>query len=156
MRNDTLEWLEAYPSPFIVQKDSALNRLNQIKGDSLYANFQDNELQRLRIYPRSELFYFTKDDDDQPDGAIHMKAKTLRLFFKEDEIEKMKADESVDGNYNPESEQLSKQRLNGFVWEPDLRPGRPDYTPQRRWPDSLRHAPVAIPPKFKQFLEAGK
>ncbi|HLR76477.1 MAG TPA: OstA-like protein, partial [Balneolaceae bacterium] len=47
--------LIAYPDPFVVRRDSVIDRLNQIKGDSLAAFFEDGTLKRMEVYPNSHI-----------------------------------------------------------------------------------------------------
>ena len=153
LNNDSLETLRAFPGPFVVQHDTAIDRKNQITGDSLTAHFANGDLDRLVVYPKSHLLYFSKNEKGQSDGGMEMRAATTFLHFKNGDIQKMKGTKNVDGSYLPESEKVAKKQLNGFNWQPELRPVKPRGLPAQKWPDSLQNKPIDPPAAFLDFLK---
>lgn len=153
LNSDSLERLRAFPRPFVVQNDTVINRKNQITGDSLTAQFTNGDLDQLIVYPNSHLLYFTENEENKSDGGIEMRAATTYLHFKNGNIQKMKGTETVDGSYLPESEKVAKKQLEGFNWQPKLRPKKPTGLPRQKWPDSLKNKPIEPPSAFNKFIE---
>lgn len=127
--------LTSHPWPFVVQHDTVINRFNQITGDTLQAHFEAGRISSMYVHPQAEVLYHSRDDDGEPDGAIEMSAdRYLHLFFKDGELEDGKAESQVDGQVLPEAEKLADRRLDGFVWDPEDRPRKPDTPPSPRLP----------------------
>lgn len=135
-----IDSLTSHPRPFSVQQDTSINRLNQITGDTLHADFKDGALHEIYVSGNSKLLRFTKNDQDKPDGAVDLSAPNIRIFFKDGELARMKAIGTINGSYLPESEQTKNRRLDGFSWNPEQRPQQPKEKMQPRFspiPDEL-------------------
>lgn len=156
LNNDSLEKLRAFPKPFIVKNDTVIDRKNQITGDSLTVYFTNGDIDELVVYPNSHLLYFSKNEKDQSDGAMEMRAAKTILHFQNGDIQKMKGTQTVDGSYLPENEEVAKKQLDGFEWQPELRPEKPTGLPDQKWPDSLRKKPIEPPSAFMEFLQPQK
>lgn len=147
-----IDSLVSYPRPFSVQQDTSIDRLNQITGDTLQADFVDGSLNEIFVHGESHLLRFTKNDQGQPDGAIDLNAPSIRIFFKDDELTRMKAIGSINGSYLPESEKTAKKRLDGFLWNPKLRPQRPTEPMERRFPAIPEEIFFELPQRYIQHL----
>lgn len=147
-----IEELTSYPSPFVVQRDSALDRLNQIKGDTLNAYFTDGALSRIVVTGNSHLLRFTKDESGEPDGAIEMTAPTTYIYFENGELIELKAIGSIDGSYLPQSEQTAQKKLDGFSWDPKLRPQRPEQKMEPRFPPIPEDPPFPLPRRYREHI----
>lgn len=146
-----VEQLISYPSPFAVQQDTSIDRFHQIKGDTLTAHFTEGNLSQIHVRPNSELLYHTKDDEENADGGIRMTALSTRILFQDDTLQKVRSRKSIDGTYLPESQNPGEKRLDGFTWEPKLRPNRPDTTLERKWPEIPDEPTFELPKRYKQF-----
>lgn len=102
----------------------------------------------MQVYPRGNVLYFVKDSDGEADGAIEMTADFIRLVFEEGELEDVIARQNVDGIFHQEHEGISQKRISGFVWEPELRPGRPQETIEPRLPPVPYMRPFELPDRF--------
>lgn len=153
IKNGDIDSLVSYPRPFSVQQDTAINRLNQITGDTLQADFVDGNLSQIYVYENGHLLRFTKNEEGQPDGAIELTAPHIRIFFEEGELTEMKATGTVNGSYLPESEQTARRRLEGFSWNPELRPQRPKEKMQRRFPPVPKEVFFELPKRYIQHLK---
>jgi lipopolysaccharide export system protein LptA len=142
LTDNQLDRLLSYPNPFAVQKDTALDRLNQIKGDTLTADFAGGQVQTIHTYPTSEMLYFTKKEDGSPDGAINIRAATLTITFEDGAVYDFTARSNPEGKFLPESDQVASKRLDGFAWNPDQRPLKSDFSDfnYRKW-DSIPQLP---------------
>lgn len=151
-----IDRLESYPKPFAVQQDTSIDRLNQIKGDTLNAYFENGNLSQIHVFGGSHLLRFTKDDSGNPDGAIDMTAPSTRIFFENGELVELKATGTIDGSYLPESEQTTERRLEGFVWTPELRPQRPRQEMEPRFPPIPEARPFELPRRYLNYIESKK
>lgn len=80
--------LTSYPEPFAVQEDTVTGRLNQIKGDTLIADFKNGDISRIRIHPNSEVLYHITNENNEPDGAFESSSpKTVLIFENGDMVE---------------------------------------------------------------------
>jgi lipopolysaccharide export system protein LptA len=137
--------LISHPDPFTVQQDTLINRLNQIKGDTLNASFENGELRLIRVFRNSHLLRFT-DKSGKPDGVIELRAPITNLLFERGKLIELKSlgmQELIDGKKLPESEKTKEKRLDGFSWNPKERPQRPKQEMKPRLP------PIPLRPPFK-------
>lgn len=153
IKNGDIDSLKSYPRPFSVQQDTALDRLNQITGDTLHADFKEGTLRQIYVFGNSKLLRFTKNKQGKPDGAIDMTAPDIRIFFKDGQLNKMNAIGTTDGSYLPESEQTTNRRLDGFSWNPDLRPKRPKKKMERRFPPISEKVFFTLPQRYIEHLK---
>lgn len=153
IENGDIDSLKSYPRPFSVQQDTVIDRLNQITGDTLHADFEEGALSEIYVFGDSHLLRFTKNDQGQPDGAIDLTAPEIRIFFELGELVEMKAIGAVDGSYLPETEQTAKRRLDGFTWNPKMRPREPEEQMQRRFPTISKEVFFELPWRYIEHLE---
>lgn len=152
LQDGEIEQLRSYPHPFAVQQDTTLDRLNQIKGDTLRAYFTEGALTRIVVEGNSHLLRFTKDEAGNPDGAVEMTAPATRIFFESGELTELKAVGNIRGSYLPESEQTAKRRLEGFSWNPDLRPQRPQDKMEPRFPPIPDEPLFTLPKRYRKHI----
>ncbi|NGP86756.1 OstA-like protein [Fodinibius halophilus] len=151
-----IDSLKSYPQPFSVQQDTSIDRLNQITGDTLHADFNEGDLRQIYVFGNSHLLRFTKNEAGDTDGALDMTAPDIRIFFERGELIEMKGIGAINGSYLPESEQTANKKLEGFSWDPKMRPNRPSPPMQRRFapvPDTVF---FKLPPRYIEHLEKSK
>ncbi|HKK47127.1 MAG TPA: OstA-like protein [Balneolaceae bacterium] len=153
LKNGHIDSLQSYPKPFSVQHDTTIDRLNQITGDSLTAGFKSGNLTQIHVFGNSHLLRFTKNDQDKPDGAIDVTAPDIRIFFSKGKLIRMKATGAVNGSYLPESDDTAKKQLQGFAWDPKLRPRRPQEPMKRRFPPIPKNVFFELPKRYIEHLE---
>lgn len=124
--DDSLKSIFASGQPFAVQRDSLTNRLNQMKGDSISIYFKNDQIDYVITDQNAEILLHYTDDDEQPDGAINIRSNSIHIYFEDGEVSNIKATTEVDGETLPESPNLIDTRLNGFSWNPELRPEKPN------------------------------
>lgn len=151
--NGDIDSLKSYPRPFSVQQDTSIDRLNQITGDTLHADFKAGTLSQIYVFGNSHLLRFTKNDQGQPDGAIDLTAPNIRIFFEKGELIEMKAIGAINGSYLPETKQTAERRLDGFSWNPKMRPQRPKKQMQRRFPPISKEVFFKLPRRYLEHLE---
>lgn len=148
-----IDSLKSHPRPFAVQEDTTIDRLNQITGDTLHADFEDGDLRQIFVFGNSRLLRFTKTEGGDPDGAVDLTAPNIRIFFEDGELDEMKAMGPLNGSKLPETKETAQRQLDGFTWNPELRPQRPDEKMQRRFPPIPDELFFDLPPRYLDHLK---
>src|SRR5699024_9223858 len=55
LNEGNIDSLISHPNPFSVQQDTTINRLNQITGDTLHADFADGNLREIHVFKNAKL-----------------------------------------------------------------------------------------------------
>ena len=151
--NGDIDSLKSYPQPFSVQQDTTIDRLNQITGDTLHADFNEGQLKQIYVFGNSHLLRFTKNEQGSADGAVDLTAPNIRIFFEQGELTEMKAMGPINGSYLPETEKTAQKRLEGFSWNPKLRPQRPDKQMKRDLPPIPNEIFFELPKRYLNHLK---
>ena len=152
LNNGNIDSLKSYPKPFSVQQDTVINRLHQITGDTLYADFAAGSLKEIHVFENAKLLRFTKNKQDSSDGAIELSAPSIRIIFEGGEVDSLKAMGSNKGSFLPENKQTAQKRLEGFSWDPEQRPQKPDKPMERRFPPLRRKLFFELPKRYIEHL----
>lgn len=153
LEDDQIRSLLSHHRPFAVQKDSATGLLHQITGDTLFVDFKDGEINFLQMRNNPELYYHSKDNEGNPDGAIELKTNEyIIMFFKDGEMTDGKAKKQSDGVFHPEGEETRERRLTGFVWTPELQPKKPTDVLESRYGEIPEERPIVLPRRYREFL----
>ena len=147
--------LSSFPNAFSVQQDTITKRLNQLKGDTLFAYFDENDISKIDLFPNTQILYHTKNQDNQPDGAMEYTSPTTTLFFENGELIQAKMGQN-EGLFLPEYNDLVNRTLDGFNWNPELRPQKPSSIPIPRFAPIPIKRPFKLPSRFVQFAENSK
>jgi len=151
--NGDIDSLKSYPRPFSVQQDTTIDRLNQITGDTLHANFSEGNLSQIYVFGNAHLLRFTKKGQNEPDGAIDMTAPEIRIYFETGELKKMKGIGAINGSYYKENQKTAERQLEGFTWNPEQRPQRPRQIMRRRFPAIADTVFFDLPSRYIKHLE---
>lgn len=144
--------LSSFPNAFSVQQDTVTSRLNQLKGDTLMAYFDSGDISKIDLFPNSQILYHTKNDDGDPDGAMEYTSPTTTLFFEDGELVMAKMGQN-EGLFLPEYTDLVHRTLDGFSWDPNLRPQKPSTIPTPRFKPIPTERPFSLPYRFILFIE---
>lgn len=150
--SNQVKQLKAYAPAFAVQEDTITLRLNQLKGDTLIADFDSSEISQILLSPNSEMLYHTKNDNDEPDGAMENSSPSTTLLFEHGELKRAIFGKNQ-GLFLPEYAELPNRRLDGFSWDPELRPQKPTSIPVPRLTPIPEDRPFELPKRFILFLE---
>lgn len=150
--SNRVKQLKSYIGAFAVQEDSATSRLHQLKGDSLIAFFDQGEVSQILIHPNSEILYHTKNENGDADGAMESTSPQTMLFFENGELVQAKMGKNQ-GFFLPEYAELATRKLDGFQWNPELRPQKTVSSPQPKWEPIPKERPFSLPSRFINFLE---
>lgn len=153
--SNTVRELKSYIKPIAVQEDSVTERLNQLKGDTLIATFAEGNISRIDLFPDSKILYHTKNEEDKPDGAMENSSPKTILYFAEGELTKVWMGQNQ-GLFLPEYTDLVNRRLEGFEWNPELRPVKPSTSPQPKWNPIPGEPPFVLPWRFSDYLKNNK
>lgn len=152
LNDGDIDSLKSYPNPFSVQQDTVINRLNQITGDTLFANFTEGNLKQTHVFQNAQLLRFTKNEQDSSDGAIEVSAPSIRIVFAGGEVDSMIVLGSNQGSYLPENVQTAQRQLEGFAWNPEQRPKKPAEPMKRRLPPIPRDPSFELPRRYIEHL----
>jgi lipopolysaccharide assembly outer membrane protein LptD (OstA) len=152
MDSNEVKRLRSYHKTMAVQEDSATGRLHQIKGDTLIADFTDGDISKIRIYPNSQVLYHTKNSEDEPDGAVEYSSPQTVMYFNDGRLQRVIAGKN-NGYFFEEFEGLANRQLEGFAWNPELRPHRPETKVVPRFPPVPKERPFELPRRFVEYLQ---
>lgn len=152
MDSNEVQQLRSFHKTIAVQEDSATGRLHQIKGDTLIADFTGGDISRIKIYPNSQVLYHTKNSDDEPDGAVEYTSPQTIMYFSGGELKRVVAGEN-EGYFFEEFAGLANRKLEGFAWNPEQRPQRPDVEAEPRFPPVPKERPFLLPRRFMEYME---
>ncbi len=150
--SNEVEELRSYVGAFAVQEDSSTGRLHQLKGDSLFAYFDNGEVSEIVIHPNSEILYHTKNDSGEPDGAMESSSPKTILYFDKGELTQAKMGQNK-GFFLPEYSGLKDRKLDGFQWNPQLRPQKTTNEPFPKWEPISIERPFILPDRFLEFVD---
>lgn len=153
LEDGVLSRLVSRPRPFVVQQDTAMDRLNQITGDTLTAYFREGDLSRILVAGNTRLLRFMQNAAGEADGAVEITSDETRILFEEGRLEEVKHLGSPSGFRLEESEGTSGRRLDGFRWDPGLRPTRPEGAMQPRFDPIPEGRPFELPPRYRRYLD---
>lgn len=153
LEEGAVDRLASWPRPFVVQEDTVTGRLNQITGDTLTADFASGNLSRIRVWENAKLLRYLKNEAGEPDGAIEISSPDIRILFEEGELVELKNLGANEGLFLEESEQTTQRRLDGFRWDPALRPTRPEDPMRPRFEPIPEEPPFELPVRYERFLK---
>lgn len=139
--DEKIQRLTATSEPFVAQQDSVTMRINQMLGDSLVIHFADEAITRIDVIENAELLLHYNDEQNNPDGALNLRASGINILFEDAEVADMTAHGGVEGQAFEESEELIDKKLDRFNWSPDARPMRPEKELLPRRPELARTPP---------------
>lgn len=155
MDSSEVQQLRSFHKTIAVQEDSTTGRLHQIKGDTLIADFTEGNLSRIRIYPNSQVLYHTQNEAGDPDGAVEYSSPQTTMYFRGGDLTRVVAGKN-DGYFFEEFSGLADRKLNGFAWNPELRPERPKQEVVPRFPPVPKERPFELPRRFIEYINAQK
>lgn len=153
MDSNQVKELRSFVGAFAVQEDSITKRLHQLKGDSLFAYFDSGSVSEIVMYPNSEILYHTKNDANEADGAMESASPKTILYFENGELSQAKMGQN-NGLFLPEYEGLIERTLDGFEWNPEIRPVKRIDEPAPKWEPIPLERPFELPTRFIEFMNA--
>lgn len=119
-----LDSLKVFNNAFLISKDTISdNGYNQIKGQKLIGLFKDNALYNVDIIKNAEVIYYSRNGQNELIGINKSKSGRINIKISDNDIERIRLINQIDGNLYPESQFPEKARkLRGFDWREDERP----------------------------------
>ena len=127
------------------------NQYNQIKGNIIIGYFGDSsQLEWMDVKGNAECIYYAQEDNGAFVGVNHTTAATIRLYFKNNQLNKVVFYKSVSGTFqNPLGIKAEETRLEGFRWEVARRPqSKADLFERKNQEDATR-------PSIRSAAEGG-
>lgn len=99
------------------------NLFDQVQGKTLTAYFANNEITHMVVWPSAETIYYSKDDSGAYIGANQATSERLRIYFKEQAIDRISFDENVNQTMTPMDQvDIPAMRLSRYQWHEAKRP----------------------------------
>ena len=112
-------------SAFAAQRDSVLDRIQQLKAHNLVAFFDTGSLQRIRAQPNAEAIRFLATEEDSLNGAARTSGDRIVLRFKDGGVKRVSVIGGTKTTYYRKNENIPDPfELEGFQWTPSRRPTR--------------------------------
>ncbi|MBQ0735778.1 OstA-like protein [Aquimarina celericrescens] len=116
---EKLDSLLVYQNAFLVQEDTLKAGYNQVKGQSLYGLFRDNEIYQVDIDKNTETIFYQRESEGDLKliGINKVLSSSIRLLLSNQEIEDVYYYQNVDGTLYREIDLPENAReLSGFIW----------------------------------------
>lgn len=123
-----IDTLFVWSRSFVARYDSTLARIHQIKGRDLVALFTDDTLRSMRTGPNAEAIYFLKNDDDALRGGVRGSGDEIAFRFRRGELHQVAIMSGTEGEYTPSEQLPDPYQLEGFRWDPAMKPQKRDLT----------------------------
>ena len=121
--SESLDTLKVFENAFIISRDSIGDGYNQISGKRLNGVFINNALNVINVIKNAETIYYLRNSDDELVGIDKSKSASIKIWVTENEIDKLKKLNQIDGYTYPESDFPENEKfLKGFTWREDERP----------------------------------
>jgi len=146
-RNRSLDTVYVRKAAFAAQEDTTVDRIRQLKGKNITAFFRRDSLRQIHARPNGQAIYFSSSEDGTLDGATRASADYVKLYFRGQEVERIKFGAGVQGTAYHKKEYIPDPfRLEGFQWTPERRPTKRRLLRQQRVRERLHLEPLP-PPK---------
>lgn len=124
-RNRSPDTVFVRGSGFAAQRDSVLDRIQQLKSQNIVAFFSDGSLRRIRARPNARAIRFLATENDSLNGAARTSGDRIELRFREGTVKRVSVIGGTQTTYYRKNANIPDPfRLEGFQWTPDRRPTR--------------------------------
>ncbi len=154
-RGEAIDSVHVTGRAFTARPDSALGRINQIRGRRLLALFAQDSLRWIKVWPNAEAVYFRASDAGALEGAVRFSADSLAFRFRGDDLRDVRGVRGVEGTYYDAGLIPAPLRLDGFRYAPERRPTRLGLlgdAPLRDLPPAPDDPAPAAPPPVDEPL----
>ena len=110
---------------FAAQRDSVLDRIQQLKAENIVAFFAGDTLRRIRARPNARAIRFLAAEDQSLNGAAQTSGDRIELRFRGGSVRRVSVIGGTQTTYYRTPENIPDPfELEGFQWIPDRRPTR--------------------------------
>jgi lipopolysaccharide export system protein LptA len=121
-RSGSIDSLLAPSNAFIAQLDTALNKVQQLKGRSMLGLFEQDTLRTLEVGPNAEVIYYLQGEDGELAGAVQVSGDAVVFRFEQGEIRSIRFEGQNEGQQYDVGIIPAPFELEGFRWIPEQRP----------------------------------
>ncbi len=122
-RNRSPDTVFVRGSGFAAQRDSVLDRIQQLKAENITAFFDGDALRRIRARPNARAIRFLAAENDSLNGAARTSGDRIELRFVDGSVERVSVIGGTQTTYYRNNENIPDPfELEGFQWTPDRRP----------------------------------
>ena len=132
VRNRSIDTIFVRTNAFAAQRDSALDRIQQLKGRDITAFFRKDSLQRIVALPNARAIRYLEGAKGERNGAARTSSDRIVLRFRGGEVRRVSVIGGTETKYYKESIIPPDLSLEGFVWSPERRPLREDLLRDER------------------------
>ncbi|RZT00372.1 OstA-like protein [Aquimarina brevivitae] len=118
-KTEKLDSLIVYQNAFLVQEDTLKAGYNQVKGQTLYGLFKDNEIYQVDIDKNTETIFYQRESEGELTliGINKVLSSSIKLLLDNREIQDVFYYQNIDGTLYKENELPENARqLSGFNW----------------------------------------
>lgn len=128
MKQDKVHQINLSVNCFAISRDTVLN-FNQIKGRTMVAYFQGDQISSIEVNGNAQTLYFVLDEANKLIGMNKADCSRIRLRFKEGKVEAVSFMQKPDASMIPPHEyKESDTRLKGFEWKAKAKPQKSEFT----------------------------
>ncbi|WP_103019181.1 OstA-like protein [Salinibacter altiplanensis] len=144
-------------SGFAARRDSVLDRIQQLKAETITAFFGDGTLRRIRARPNARAIRFLATERDSLNGAARTSGDRIELRFVNESVERVSVIGGTQTTYYRTKENIPDPfELEGFQWTPNRRPTQNELLRDERVRQRLgRGQPEPDRPVADPFLRLG-
>ncbi len=122
-QNRSLDTVFVRGAAFAAQRDSALDRIQQLKARNLTAFFRRDSLRRIVARPNAQAIRFLATERDSLRGGARASGDRIVLRFRDGAMKRTSIQGGVQSNYYRTPETIPDPfQLEGFQWTPDRKP----------------------------------
>jgi lipopolysaccharide assembly outer membrane protein LptD (OstA) len=128
--------------------DSLSNRFNQLTAEQIVVHFDStsSNILEMQASGSASAIYQSTDGDNNADGLVKLAAKQILIQFDDaGNAEDVRSVADIKGNYFEEEPSLKEMKLDGFKWEIENKPKRP-----QKWP-SVSETHIWISQDYRLF-----
>lgn len=121
LKNGQISQMQFINNAFIAADVFKELKFNQIKGANMLVDFENNNISTVFIDANAECLYYVQEDDKSLIGVQKSASASMRIFFEDNEVSKIRFYHQVKGEMYPE-DKLPADKLNNFKWLNIYRP----------------------------------
>ncbi len=121
-KTEKLDSLIVYQNAFLAQEDTLKAGFNQVKGQTLYGLFKDNEIYQVDIDKNTETIFYQRESEGELKliGINKVLSSAIKMLLNDREIEDVYYYQNVDGTlYREVDLPINARELSGFNWRGD-------------------------------------
>lgn len=122
IKDKTFHQMHLAPNAFVASKDF-MGNYNQLKGSTMVAYFEQEQIDHILIDGNAESLYFVIDDDKKLQGMNHLKCSQMYINVEGDEIASIAPKIKPQGVFYPPHKIIDEDKiLANFQWRGQERP----------------------------------